>query len=128
MIHKIWFEVLTPQLDFLVFMVMKIQVVAFWVVILCSVAVRYQCFGGPCCLHLQSEELQWRKMHNAGPQAPCGHHFTSKTISPGKFCTKAMANCMLESPPTDTHHQKNTAKQVPEKCTDSNTITLITTV
>jgi hypothetical protein len=27
----------------------------FWVVMLCGVAVEYQCFGGPCCLHLQGE-------------------------------------------------------------------------
>jgi hypothetical protein len=30
------------------------------VVMLCSVAVGYQCFGGPCCLHLQGE------VHGAG--------------------------------------------------------------
>jgi hypothetical protein len=26
-----------------------------WVVTLCSVLVGYQCFGGPCYLHLQDE-------------------------------------------------------------------------
>jgi len=31
---------------------MKIQVGVFWVVALCSVAVGYQHFGGPYCLHL----------------------------------------------------------------------------
>jgi hypothetical protein len=33
----------------------NIQVKFFWVVILCSVMVRYHCFRGPCCLHLQDE-------------------------------------------------------------------------
>jgi hypothetical protein len=33
-------------------MAVKIQVV-FYVVTLCSVVVGSQCFGGPCCLHLQ---------------------------------------------------------------------------
>jgi hypothetical protein len=36
-------------------MVMKIQDVVFWVVMPCSDVVGYQCFGGPCCLHLQGE-------------------------------------------------------------------------
>jgi hypothetical protein len=38
-----------------VFMAVKTQVKVFWVVMLCSVAVGYQCFRGPCCLHLQGE-------------------------------------------------------------------------
>jgi len=33
-------------------MVMKIQVVFFWVVTPCSDVVGYQCFGEPWCLHL----------------------------------------------------------------------------
>jgi hypothetical protein len=33
-------------------MVVKIPVEAVWVVMLCSVAVGYQRFGGPCCLYL----------------------------------------------------------------------------
>jgi len=36
-------------------MVVKVQVKVFSVVILCSVAVGYRCFGGLCCLHLQDE-------------------------------------------------------------------------
>jgi len=31
---------------------MKIQIEVFWLVMLCSVVVGYQHFGGPCCLHL----------------------------------------------------------------------------
>jgi len=33
-------------------MAVKIQVEVFWVVTLCIDAIGYQCFGGPCCLHL----------------------------------------------------------------------------
>jgi len=33
--------------------VAKIELTVFWVVALCSVVVEYQCFKGPCCLHLQ---------------------------------------------------------------------------
>jgi len=29
--------------------------VHFWVVMLCGIVVGYQCFSGPCCLHLQGE-------------------------------------------------------------------------
>jgi len=36
-------------------MAMKVQVV-FWVLMFCSVAVGYQCFREPCCLHLQGED------------------------------------------------------------------------
>jgi len=32
-----------------------IQVEVFWVVMPCSIAVGYQHFRGPCCLHLQGE-------------------------------------------------------------------------
>jgi hypothetical protein len=32
-----------------------IQIIVFWVMIPCNDVVRYQCFGGPCCLHLQGE-------------------------------------------------------------------------
>jgi hypothetical protein len=34
---------------------LSIQVMVFWVVMLCCVVVGYQRFGGPCCLHLQGE-------------------------------------------------------------------------
>jgi hypothetical protein len=34
------------------------QVEVFWILTPCSVAVRYQCFGGPYCLHRQSEDLR----------------------------------------------------------------------
>jgi hypothetical protein len=33
----------------------KIKVEVLLVVMPCSVAIGYQCFGGPCCLHLQGE-------------------------------------------------------------------------
>jgi hypothetical protein len=40
-----------------IFMVVKIQVMVFWVMTLCSVVVEYQYFGGSCCyLHLQAED------------------------------------------------------------------------
>jgi hypothetical protein len=39
----------------------KNQIEVFWVVTPCSVVVAYQRFGGPCCLHLQSEVI--RKLH-----------------------------------------------------------------
>jgi hypothetical protein len=38
-------------------MVMKIQVVIFWVVTLCSDVVRYHQVGGPSCLHFQGDEI-----------------------------------------------------------------------
>jgi hypothetical protein len=66
------------------------------------------------------------KKHKARPQAPSGH-FTSKTTSLGKTYTTAVANCIVETPPTDIHHQKTT-KHVPKTCTDGNMATFITTV
>jgi hypothetical protein len=36
---------------------MQSQVEVCWVVTLCSVVVGYQRFGGPCCLHLQGEDI-----------------------------------------------------------------------
>jgi len=44
-----------------IFIVMKIQVVVFWVMILCSDLVGHQSFGGPCSLHLHSEVNALRK-------------------------------------------------------------------
>jgi len=37
-------------------MAMKIKVVVFWTVTLCSHEVGYQCFRGLCCLNLQVED------------------------------------------------------------------------
>jgi len=37
------------------FTAMKIEVVVFRVLAPCNDVVGYQCFGGPCCLHLQGE-------------------------------------------------------------------------
>jgi hypothetical protein len=36
-------------------MTVMFQVEVFWVVMPCNVVVGYQCFRGPCCLHLQGE-------------------------------------------------------------------------
>jgi hypothetical protein len=55
------------------------------------------------------KELQWGRVHNADPQASSGCQFTLKTISSEKSYTTAAANCVLESPPTNTHHQNITA-------------------
>jgi hypothetical protein len=35
--------------------VMKIQVKVFWMVMLCNVAIGYQHFEGPYCIHLHGE-------------------------------------------------------------------------
>jgi hypothetical protein len=67
-------------------------------------------------------------MHNAGRQAVCGLHLTFKTVSPGISYAAALANRVLEAPPADIHLQKNIAEQAPEKCTDGDMATLITTV
>jgi hypothetical protein len=40
----------------------------------------------------------------------------------------ASANHMLETPPADTHHHKNTAKKAANGCAGSDMVTLITTV
>jgi hypothetical protein len=32
---------------------MKIHVTVYWILTQCSEVVGYQCFGGPCCMHLQ---------------------------------------------------------------------------
>jgi hypothetical protein len=47
---------------FEVFTTTKIHVVVFWVVTPCIHVVEYQCFGGPCYVHLQGEakmEVGW---------------------------------------------------------------------
>jgi len=40
---------------FEVFMMVKIQVEVLWIVMPCNVAIGYQRFGVPCCLHLQGD-------------------------------------------------------------------------
>jgi hypothetical protein len=35
---------------------LRIEVEVFWVMTPCSAVVAYQCFRGPCCLHLQGKE------------------------------------------------------------------------
>jgi hypothetical protein len=61
---------------FEVFMVVKIQVKVFWVVMLSGPAVGYQHFGGPYCLHLQGEvhnarKWTWEKEQGAGQGNTC---------------------------------------------------------
>jgi hypothetical protein len=48
--------------SFEVSMVMKIQVVVFWVVMLCRVVLQYQHFKGPCCLHFPYTVSQPRRL------------------------------------------------------------------
>jgi hypothetical protein len=43
---------------FEVFMAVKIQVMALWVVTPCSDIVGYQHFRGPCCLQLQGDAVK----------------------------------------------------------------------
>jgi hypothetical protein len=54
-----------------VLMVMKMQVVVFWVVMPCNVVVEYQCFGEPCCL--QDEDGDSKVLQNFG--LLLSHHF-----------------------------------------------------
>jgi hypothetical protein len=56
-------------MGFEVFIVVMIQVDIFRVLMPCNVAVRDQCFGGPCCLHLQYEfhgTRKWTQMKEKG--------------------------------------------------------------
>jgi hypothetical protein len=39
-----------------IFMAVKIQVMVFWDMMLCTDVVRYQCSEGPCYLHLLPED------------------------------------------------------------------------
>jgi len=68
---------------FEVFTAVKIQVQVFWVVMPCSVAVRYRCFGGPCCFHLGGEV----KMSEARSRETFGivqrHYTASQPRRPG---------------------------------------------
>jgi len=53
------------QVRFEVFTAVKILVEVFWVLTPCGVAVGYQCFGGPCCLHFQEAlNLCWTDSEN----------------------------------------------------------------
>jgi hypothetical protein len=45
----------SPGVRFEALAVVKIQAEVFWVVMLGSIVVGYQCFRGPCCLHLLSQ-------------------------------------------------------------------------
>jgi hypothetical protein len=67
---------------FEVFMAVKIQVEAFWVVTPCSVAVGYQRFRGPCCLHLQGE----MKMEaTRSSKMFVSYHNTARHLNPEYF-------------------------------------------
>jgi hypothetical protein len=44
------------------------------------------------------------------------------------FTAVSVTSHVLEAAPADTHHQKHTAEQALEKCTDVDMITLMTTV
>jgi hypothetical protein len=57
-------------------------------------------------VYCAKKELQWRKLYLVGPRAPSGHHFTSKTVSPGKFYATAATSCVLETHPADTQPSK----------------------
>jgi len=50
-----WRKLNNEDVRLKVFMGMKIQVMVFWVVTLCSDVVGYQLFGGLCCLHFGVE-------------------------------------------------------------------------
>jgi hypothetical protein len=51
-----WFLDVALAMRQLEFTAVKILVEVFWVMTPCSVVVRYQRFGGPCCVHLQVED------------------------------------------------------------------------
>jgi len=53
---------------FEVFTAVKIQVVFFRVVTPCGYVVGYQCFEGPCCLHLQVSYHTTTRRHNPEDQ------------------------------------------------------------
>jgi hypothetical protein len=59
-----------PCARFEVFTAAKIQVEVFWIVMPCRVAVGYQHFGRPCCLHLQGEVFQ----------GPLKHYYPTTTL------------------------------------------------
>jgi hypothetical protein len=47
--HEAFMKRKTNKVRFEVFTAVKTEVVIFWVVMLCSMVVGYQCFGGLCC-------------------------------------------------------------------------------
>jgi hypothetical protein len=48
LLYMLHCRVISSILEF----ILLVQVQLFWVMMLCSVVVGYQCFRGPCCLHL----------------------------------------------------------------------------
>jgi hypothetical protein len=71
-----------------IFIVMKVQVIFFCIVIPCSDVVGYQCFGGQCCFHLQGEE----KMEAAQPSKTLVSYITTWCHIPEDKCGKMYSN------------------------------------
>jgi hypothetical protein len=76
--------------------VVKIETEVHWVALLCSVAVKYQCFRGPCCLHLQGEVTGNGLVESVAllhskpiymPPSPTVSHFTLKMEAARSFKT-----------------------------------------
>jgi hypothetical protein len=53
---------------------MKIWNIVFWVVMTYSVAIGYQHFGGPCCLHLQGEVFKMEAARSSRMLVMLLHH------------------------------------------------------
>jgi hypothetical protein len=74
------------------------------------------------------KSLERRNLHHVGTQTTSARHFACRTLSPREIYATATVNLVLETPLADTHRQKNTAEQASHKCTDGDTVTLITSV
>jgi len=99
------------NINFRVTSAMKIQVPIFWVVTPCSVMGGHQRFGGPCCLHLQSEkftratEAALRTMVDKGSNMEPRRALRSKDVTfsctsgdSNAFLTLRCHSCFLTSP------------------------------
>jgi hypothetical protein len=71
-----------------VFTAVKIEVEFFWLVTLCNVVLGYQRFGGPCCLHLQGEEVAWTS------EMLVSYHITTRHYNPEELDLKANQICV----------------------------------
>jgi len=63
-------------------MAVKIQVRVFWIVMLCSVVIRYQSLGGSCCLHLQCEVEVEAEAASSSSQMMVPYHNTKQCHNP----------------------------------------------